>query len=148
MITRRRLIVCGAVAGALGGAALATAVKVNEAVDAWANLVPWRARVFWRTTYFDSLQNAVDTMVAYLTCPMMPFDGAPFFGHEERIMVVRGGGQKFYWDDGNDERVVGWVNEGGTLIARVVAYETMISRNRGYETRVGLEWSSTGRGSA
>jgi hypothetical protein len=142
------MIVCGAVAGALGGAALATAVKVNEAVDAAIELVPWRARVFWRTVYFDKLQNAVDTMDAYLRGEYGNIN-VPQYGQEERIMVVRGGGQKFEWtDDAMNERVVGWVNEGGTLIARVVAYETMISRNRGHETRVGLEWSSTGRGSA
>ena len=147
MITRRRLIVCGAVAGALGGAALATAVKVNEAVDAWANLVPWRARVFWRTTYFDKLQNAVDTMVDLLkNNPEL----AMWHGHEERIMVVRGGGQSFRWDDDvDDSRVYGWVNEGGVLIARAVAYETMYRRGGGGpETRVGLVWTSTGRGSA
>jgi hypothetical protein len=44
---RRKVIVAVTVVGALGGAALATVNKVNDAIDAFANLP---RPVFWRVS--------------------------------------------------------------------------------------------------
>lgn len=134
MITRRKLIV--------GGSAIA-AVATLPMLPTGPEIVraPWRARVFWRTTFFDQLQNAVDTMVDFLK------DGVPDFGQEERITVVRGGAQEFKWA-GEHYEVIGTVDEGGVLTARVVEYETFYRRGGGRKVNLDLLWTSTGRGSA
>jgi hypothetical protein len=142
MITRRKVIV--------GGSAVAAAIALPLPANEIEIIKPWRARVFWRTVYFDQLQHAVDAMVAFLKVRDGTLAGvghAPEFGHEERIIVVRGGAQEFKWV-GEHHEVIGCVDEGGVLTARVVEYETFYRRGGGREVNLDLIWTSTGRGSA